>query len=924
MTFGSGSNVSIWNDKSGNGNNAVQATAGNQPTYTMDGGYPAILFNSASSNYLNGGPLLKSTSFSWFTVYRTTTPSTSQYIFLDYKSGNGNPTNQVFVQGTVLTDGTANGYIFYGTLPSATYKTGVSSVGSNRAIMEILDSAGNNNSNFFQTGSAVSTTFTNAGATPISTDSDGYILGGGKNPSVFSTTFLNGYIYEVVVFLNELSASQRNQVEGYLASKWGLHGQLPASHPYSSKVPFLPTQIPGCQLWLDAADTTTITGTSSVTAWADKSGVGNNATPVSGGTPTLSNINGVPAIVPSLGFTGAITNTTATLTCFAAAVFSAADYAGLVSVGGTGYDDNSSISGCAVFTKHGNVNDIYTTRNNTSTPYITFPLNSAFVASTVFDNTSNTTYLNGGTSQVAVASSYGNFGYTKYGIGTRILSYAFSSNWTGPIGEIIIYNAALSTSQRNQVEQYLGQKWAISAFNQPSPGGYLIPYNRPFYPTDIPGCSLWLDAGDRSSMTFSSGSNVSAWADKSGLGNNVTVASGTPVYESNGITLAAAALQTSTYTTISAGETVIYVVCMCIYMSTANFDYVFTCTDGAVNGDCSIRFSNNTQLNSGFAGGTTFYINGTTTTANSVSVPLGFNVIGATPTTVSGLTRFGIGDTSTQSRYFYGYVKEVLVYSSLTTSQRQQVEQYLAWKWGLVANLPTGHPGKLLPAFSTKFTVKSISGLALWLDAADSSTITGTSSVTAWRDKSGAGNNMSLTSAGISYASNTITVAGGACMTSAVTTAITANQSFVFIVCQPTDVVGSFAYSFMCPNINADYTVRFGSTTTLYNYDNSSDFGYSNGYYVNGTLYAGGTNVVITIPAQTNIIGGASTLSGSSVFQLSRVSGGRYFNGTIQEVIFYAGPISTPQRQQVEGYLAWKWGLQSSLPSTHAYAKFAP
>jgi hypothetical protein len=31
-----------------------------------------------------------------------------------------------------------------------------------------------------------------------------------------------------------------------------------------------------------------------------------------------------------------------------------------------------------------------------------------------------------------------------------------------------------------------------------------------------------------------------------------------------------------------------------------------------------------------------------------------------------------------------------------------------------------------------------------------------------------------------------------------------------------------------------------------------------------------------------------------------------------------------PQQHQLEGYLAWKWGLQTNLPSTHPYFHNAP
>jgi hypothetical protein len=34
--------------------------------------------------------------------------------------------------------------------------------------------------------------------------------------------------------------------------------------------------------------------------------------------------------------------------------------------------------------------------------------------------------------------------------------------------------------------------------------------------------------------------------------------------------------------------------------------------------------------------------------------------------------------------------------------------------------------------------------------------------------------------------------------------------------------------------------------------------------------------------------------------------------------------LTTTQRQQVEGYLAWKWGLNASLPTTHPYYKVIP
>lgn len=49
-----------------------------------------------------------------------------------------------------------------------------------------------------------------------------------------------------------------------------------------------------------------------------------------------------------------------------------------------------------------------------------------------------------------------------------------------------------------------------------------------------------------------------------------------------------------------------------------------------------------------------------------------------------------------------------------------------------------------------------------------------------------------------------------------------------------------------------------------------------------------------------------------------------HYNGTIGEILIFHTTLTTNQRQQVEGYLAWKWGLQKSLISSHPYYLFPP
>ena len=50
---------------------------------------------------------------------------------------------------------------------------------------------------------------------------------------------------------------------------------------YASTVSFLPTDISGLSLWLDADDATTITIATGVSQWDDKSGVGNDVSQLS-------------------------------------------------------------------------------------------------------------------------------------------------------------------------------------------------------------------------------------------------------------------------------------------------------------------------------------------------------------------------------------------------------------------------------------------------------------------------------------------------------------------------------------------------------------------------------------------------------------------------------------------------------------------
>ena len=47
-------------------------------------------------------------------------------------------------------------------------------------------------------------------------------------------------------------------------------------------------------------------------------------------------------------------------------------------------------------------------------------------------------------------------------------------------------------------------------------------------------------------------------------------------------------------------------------------------------------------------------------------------------------------------------------------------------------------------------------------------------------------------------------------------------------------------------------------------------------------------------------------------------------DGDLHEFIVYNAPVSTPDREKLEGYLAHKWGLEGDLPIGHPYKTSPP
>ena len=91
---------------------------------------------------------------------------------------------------------------------------------------------------------------------------------------------------------------------------------------------------------------------------------------------------------------------------------------------------------------------------------------------------------------------------------------------------------------------------------------------------------------------------------------------------------------------------------------------------------------------------------------------------------------------------------------------------------------------------------------------------------------------------------------------------------------------------------------------------------YRNGSLLN-TVRSGGTLTIVNQTSATNCTIGSWRPDGG-------IANSGVTNFLLGELIYHNVAFSTGQRQAMEGYLAWKWGLVSGLPSTHPYKLFPP
>lgn len=229
------------------------------------------------------------------------------------------------------------------------------------------------------------------------------------------------------------------------------------------------------------------------------------------------------------------------------------------------------------------------------------------------------------------------------------------------------------------------------------------------------------------------------------------------------------------------------------------------------------------------------------------------------------------------------------------------------------------------------------SALKGWFDGADAASVTITGSgVSAWTNKGVSTFALSQSNDAIkpTYASNTLTFAFRG-STSAGRHLLAANGLLSYDVL----IVGKpFAFS---DTSEWRTFVLSGTQNNIILEDTSNRFGtYNNAFFQAGALtwdnVAGLSYAQISAgnPVQLSRDGGPLFSTGSSPTDTTIRgigSAGSYNQGTIDqafgqlyELCFVPYNSSLDTKQKLEGYAAWKWGIQALLPAGHPYKNAAP
>lgn len=789
-----------------------------------------------------------------------------------------------------------------------------------------------------------------------------------------------------------------------VASKYAIFTELSECSVYSviisannygasglnSAVPPLPGSITGLKNWYDASDplgsgVAPSTGTN-ISTWYDKSGNKSNATLTTGGISGNSGLSGGTIMLSNDGYnyltfnsayyslpalTWATTNPASVFIIFSV---SSSQTTSLISSSASNCIKIEANSSTSLTIQYGSVRPSDTTYTMTNKLLLSYIFTSSYTL---------TGYINGTQTATTTGSAYP----------TGTANYIGYNGYWGAGGlkmrEILIYQGTLNTTDRQNVEGYLAQKWGL-ALSLPSNHPYYnvsmnYPSAEPFMPSSPTSASMqiWYDASDPINNGTGNqptlGNNLASWYDKSANVFNATAGVAAQLRRDSRYYLDCS----GGYYTMPSGSmnwalntdfTLFIVETMIRFTSTSTGNSFFGSVSGNKfnlaytlnNSHPSLSITNNNSTGhsakSTALGNTRIWTFSLVSATNNTFVYLNGNLMqiygGYQINEYVGPTIAAANGNYSNGNTYLGRYRELIGYKgTINKSDRQQVEGYLAQKWSTQNSLPLSHPYYSVKATSIAvtsiFSPLYVEGLQDWFDAADPLNTRSppnlNTNITTWYDRSG-------------YQNNAV---GNA-------TVRLQNDAYYYLSYPTSDSNASPIIPNLTWSLNTYFTIflvdtmtGYGNGSTLLSTVNTTNGGFVLGYNASGQMQFyvtpdqyGACQVFYpttnTIGLTTNVtrlwsftfsavpsnytlsiyingeIGASTTgrgflnsTSGGITGNLG-FYGGSSYKGRLRELLLYKGDMMKSDRQSVEGYLAWKWGLQASLTTAHPYYSAPP
>jgi hypothetical protein len=237
---------------------------------------------------------------------------------------------------------------------------------------------------------------------------------------------------------------------------------------------------------------------------------------------------------------------------------------------------------------------------------------------------------------------------------------------------------------------------------------------------------------------------------------------------------------------------------------------------------------------------------------------------------------------------------------------------------------------RLLRPLASGFNPKSIAGLSLWLDAADASTITVSTGVSVWADKSGNGRNAAQAVGGKqpAYSStingkNVVTFQGTDDTMSITNVAdFNATSQTVIVVSRQTTAANQSLFYKGQSNSANGVIMRYRTGTTFWLYQKNDNTAETLSNNSNTNTNTNVYTAVLQPSNQAGFVNGAAPTNGFATNTLttayddtgaiwigSRRDVSEYLVGDACEILHWPRALSASERSRVERYLGRKWGV---------------